>query len=77
MSRVVKEIPGRSRDWEKLFDGKVHLLKLGEDFTCKPYSMQCQAYAAALKLGYIITTRRKNDNVYIQATKRVPKEGSS
>ena len=65
MARVLDELPRRFRrpraykyDWETWTNGKIWLLRQGEDFDVSPRSFSAQAHGTAAKLGKKVTVRR-------------------
>ena len=74
MSQVVTEMPRRAGGfpkkypWELWFDGRIHLLEKGCDFTAPRKRFQQQVLIAARRRGATVTTRCRGDQLYIQAT---------
>ena len=72
MAKIVDEMPGRNRaskfPWEEWFDGNVWMLEPGEDFTSSVEGFRSTAHNAAKNMGYVITTRVKDEVVYLQAS---------
>ena len=74
MARTVKEMPASTRGskypWGDWFDGQVWELTPGKDFDCNVDSMRQQAYQAAGAAGVSVTTRERDEKLYIQTTKK-------
>lgn len=56
----------RRYDWDKYFDGKLHILTQGKDFTTDFHTFYSTAYAASRRLGLKVRIHCSGKEVAIQ-----------
>lgn len=70
MAKVVGGLPGRKTSekypWDKWLDGRVWRLDRGEDFTQNIEAMRNAIRRAAVARGKTVTTRSREDCIYLQ-----------
>lgn len=72
MARKVKDMPARNAkdrynyaDW---FDGNIWELTKGEDFDITVEGMRSSLHNAARRKGVMVTTRVRDDSIFVQVT---------